>query len=65
MVLLLTACAPTFTDLSPDLLSFVGVTWPAHGVLQGLVGLFTFAFEAWLAPFDRRCLLRPRTSSCI
>ena len=44
----------TFADLSPDLLSFVGVSWPAHGVLQGLVGLFAFAFEAWLAPFDGR-----------
>ena len=41
------------------------VSWPAHGVLQDLVGLFAFAFEAWLGPFDSRCLLRPRTSSRI
>ena len=41
----------------------VGVSWTAHGVLQGLVGLFAFAFEAWLAPFNGCCLLRPRTSS--
>ena len=30
----------------------VGVSWPARSALQGLVGLFAFAFKAWLAPFD-------------
>ena len=32
------------------------------GVLQGLIGLFAFAFEAWLVPFDRR-LRRAYTSN--
>ena len=41
----------------------VGVSWTAHGVFQDLVGLFAFAFETWLAPFNGCCLLRPRTSS--
>ena len=55
-------CVLTFADLSPDPLS-VSVSWPAHGVLQGLVGLFAFAFEAWIAPFDGR--LRAASSDII